>query len=132
MIRLLLTLLLALAATASQAQTRTPASGYAPFPCPRSTTGWTLQFPPPLTSVSYDSSTQLLYVVFNYTTAQAFVSVPVSVMQLFTSFQTQPPSTIYNSTVVPNYHQTLLSEKDNCVMQWEFGGNAYGPMLTNP
>jgi hypothetical protein len=117
-------LILALLTFSAPAQAQ--GTGRAAFPCPQTTIGWALQWPASatITSASYDSDTQLLYIVFNYTIAQAFSNVPIG---MITSLSyTQAPLPIYNSSIAPYYHQILLTEKDNCTLQWEFGGQPYG------
>lgn len=96
------------------------ATGFAATPCPRSTIGQSWSYPPPITGVSYDSQDQLLYVIWNYRTAQAFSNVPVSIIYLFSNGNN--PVTAYNNAIVPQYHQILLSQKDNCPISWEQGG----------
>jgi len=107
------------------------AAAQAAFPCPKSTIGWALQWPASasITSASYDSGTKLLYIVFNYTIAQAFNNVPIGIMQSLS--YTQNPLAIYNTTLTSAYQQILLTQKDNCPLSWEFGGNPYGYVLTN-
>ena len=121
--------LLVLLLTASSAAAQTPASGFGPFQCPHTTIGWSLQWSGPITSASYDSGNQLLFIVFNYKTVQAFSNVPIGLMQSLS--QTQQPIAIYNSSIISGYHQILLSEKDNCPLSWEFGGNPYGYIWTD-
>ena len=101
----------------------------AAFPCPKATIGWALTWPGPLTSASYDSGTSILYIVWYGTIPQAFANVPIGIMQALS--YTQQPSQIYYSSIVPNYHQILLSEKDNCPLSWEFGGAPQGYIWTN-
>ena len=91
----------------------------AAFPCPKTTIGWALQWPGPITSASYDSQDQLLYIVWGNTRAQAFTKVPTGIMVALS--YTQNPSAIYYGSLVPAYHQILLSQKDNCPMSWEGG-----------
>ena len=92
------------------------------------TIGWALQWPPPLTSASYDSGTALLYIVFNYTQVQAFSNVPIGIMQGLS--YTQNPLAIYNGSIVPSFHQLLLTEKVACPLQWESNGQPYGYFWT--
>jgi hypothetical protein len=111
------------------ANAQVPPSGRAAFPCPYATIGWALSWTgKTITSASYDSGTQILYLVFNYTRAQAFYPVGVGVMTSLS--YTQNPMAIY-PTIVSQYHQLLLTEKDNCPLKWEFGGNGYGYIWTD-
>ena len=101
----------------------------APFqPCPSTTIGWALQYPPPLTAVLYDQGSQLLYVVWNYSIAEAYPSVPTSVMQTFSS--SKNPVQVYNTSVIPSYHPLLLEEKNNCPLLLE--STAYFWLAPNP
>ena len=96
-----------------------PALPQAAFPCPYITFGWALQWPASavITSASYDSGTQLLYLVFNYTNAQAFTNVPIGIIQSLTN--THNPLQMYNSIISTTYHQALLTQKDNCPLHWQ-------------
>ena len=105
--------------TAASAQVQPGSGGYG-GPCPQTTAGWSLSWAPPITSASWDSQTGLLYMVFNYKTAQAFSGVPQGIIQALS--QTKTPIYLYNSTIVRSYHQILLSEKDNCPLRWEYQG----------
>ncbi len=96
-----------------------PAFAQAAFPCPKTTIGWALQWPGPITSASYDSQDRLLYIVWNNTQAQAFANVPTGIMVALS--YTQTPSYIYYGSLVPAYHQILLSQKDNCPLSFEGG-----------
>jgi len=84
------------------------------FPCPKMTIGWALQWPASavITSASYDSSTQLLYIVKNYKTVQAFANVPIGII-IGLSY-TQNPNAIYNGSILPYFQQVTLNPKDNC------------------
>lgn len=95
----------------------------APFqPCPLTTIGWALQFSGPITAVLYDTSSQLMYVVFNNTAASAFSNVAIGVMQAFSSAQTQAQvQQVYQSQLLPNYHPLLLAETNNCPLLFENG-----------
>ena len=115
---------------AAPAAAQTPASGYAPFPCPQTTIGWALQWQGPLSSASYDSQSQILFVTFNNgSIVQAFSNVPIGIMQSLS--YTKNPSAIYYGSIVPNYHQLLLSEKDHCTMRWEYQGLLGGYIWTD-
>lgn len=87
--------------------------------CPLSTIGWTQTWSPPLTSASYDSGTQLLYVVWNYTTVFAFSNVPLRVINTFSN--NPNPVNVYNSYVAHVYHSILLAQSNNCPLLWENG-----------
>ena len=117
--RALLSLVLGLWASLAFAQSTVPPQGFALFPCPQTTIGWALQWPASavITSASYDSGTQILYIVFNYTNAQAFTNVPIGIIQSLS--HTQNPLAIYNGSIGNTYHQALLTEKDNCVFYFE-------------
>jgi hypothetical protein len=82
------------------------------FPCPKMTSGWALQWPPPLTSASYDMGTKLLYIVFNYTSVHAFANVPVGI--IISLSYTQNPSAIYYGSILPAYEQVTLDPKTLC------------------
>ena len=100
-------------------QANTPASGYAPTPCPQTTSGWALQWSGPLSSASYDTGSQVLFITFNNgSIVQAFSNVPLGIMQALS--YTQNPSAIYYGSIVPGYHQLLLTEKDHCTLRWEY------------
>jgi hypothetical protein len=61
----------------------------------------------------------MLYVIFNATTASAFVNVPIGVMQ---GFQNTPnPLSLYNTIVAPSYHALFLFQTNNCPLQFENG-----------
>lgn len=109
MIRALLVALLIGLPSLARAQAATP--------CPTTTIGWALQWPGPITAALYDQQSQLLYIIWNYTIAQAFSNVPTSVMQSLSN-QSNPVN-IYNYTIIPGYHQLLLTQKDNCPLQIE-------------
>jgi hypothetical protein len=98
-----------------------PALAAAPFqPCPWVQSGWALPYQGyPITFVSYDQLTGLLYVIFNNTIPSAYSGVPISVAQAFA--QTRNPMPIYQSYVVPSYHALLLAEQTNCPMLNENG-----------
>jgi hypothetical protein len=100
-----------------------PANAQAAFPCPTTTIGWALQWPGPITSIAYDSQDQLLFVIWNNTRAQAFDKVPTGIMVALS--YTQNPSAIYYGSLVPAYHQILLSQKDNCPLSFEGGGHIW-------
>lgn len=108
MIRII-ALLLAVFAFAAPVRAAPPAR-----PCPYMSIGWSQQYPPgkTITSVSYASDYQVLFVIFNSTVASAFSNVPLSVMQAFS--QTQNPLSVYNSSVVRAYHPMLLADQTNC------------------
>ena len=100
-------------------QANTPASGYAPTPCPQTTSGWALSWSGPLSSASYDMSSQVLFLTFNNgSIVQAFSNVPLGIMQALS--YTQNPSAIYYGSIVPGYHQLLLTEKDHCTIRFEY------------
>ncbi len=112
------------------ASAQTPGSGYSPFVCPQTTIGWALSWSGPMSSASYDSASQLLFVTFNNgSVVQAFSNVPIGIIQALS--YTQNPSAIYYGSIVPNYHQILLTEKDHCTLSWEWGGNSYGYIWTD-
>ena len=117
-----LTTLLAIATFVAPA-TAQVLPGYGGFgqPCPLTTGGWSLQWRPPLTSASWDSSTGLLYVSFG-TVVQAFSYVPIGAIQALSA--SKNPLPIYTNTIVPRFHQILLSEKDHCPLRWEYQGTA--------
>ncbi len=162
---------------ACPADARTPPAGFAPFPCPRPSAGWTVTWPGPIYSASYDNDSQQLYVVLqqaipaqpstlttvlaiegngppggvlsvedripntllalddkfgtapprNFRAVQAFINVPYGVMQSLST--TANPQQVYQNTVL-SYRMVLLTEKDNCILQWEFGASPYGPIIT--
>ena len=167
-------LIAALLLLASPAAAQVPPSGFAPFPCPKSTGGWTVTWPGPIYFASYDINSSLLYIglqqtippqpntattvlaieggslpgevlliahntllslddVFGTTPAksfravQAFANVPYGVMQGLT--YTQNPMQVYQNTVL-SYPMLMLTEKDDCVLQWEFGRQPYAPIRT--
>jgi hypothetical protein len=138
MLRVAVTLLLLLSAATASAQrvqnipgqANTPASGYAPTPCPQTTSGWALQWSGPLSSASYDMGTQVLFLTFaNGSIVQAFSNVPLGIMQALS--YTQNPSAIYYGSIVPSYHQLLLTEKDHCTLRWEYQGLTEGFIWTD-
>jgi hypothetical protein len=92
-------------------------------PCPSITIGWTQPIPgSPITSAQYDSSAQLLYVIFNSTQASAFIGVPVGVMNSFSRAQTQQQAQqVYAGQVLPIYHALLLAQSNNCPLRFETG-----------
>lgn len=90
------------------------------FPCPSFTAGWAFTYVgQPITSVAYDQTTSLLYVVWGNTNATAFYPVPLSVIQTF-SRSTNALAT-YNSYVANSYHALLLAQKNNCPILQETG-----------
>lgn len=89
-----------------------PATAQGVFPCPHITSGWALSWPPPLTSVTYDMESQILYVVFNYTTVYAYSHIPVGVMVSLS--YTQHPVPVYNDLIAPVYEQLTLDPKTHC------------------
>lgn len=90
-------------------------------PCPNINIGWSLSFPPPITSVQYDTSSMLLYVIFNATTASAYSNVPIGIIQGFSRAGVNPVS-YYNSAVVGKYHPLALAQTNNCPLLWEPSG----------
>lgn len=106
-----------------------PVAANAGFPCPQTTIGWALSWPGPLTSAAYDSASGLLFITFYGTRTQAFSNVPLGIMQSLS--YTQNPIAIYNSTLIPSYHQILLTEKDHCPLQWEYQGTTQGYLWTD-
>lgn len=115
---ILASFLLATPALAQQAHAAQP-----PFrACPYFTIGWSLQSSGPITSVQYESSKQILYVVFNNSVASAFSNVPLSVQQSFSQATTQEQiQSIYQRIVLPAYHALALNEVDNCPLRFENG-----------
>jgi hypothetical protein len=110
-------LLLTVAALLS---TVAPALAQSARPCPASTIGQAFQYAGPITAVLYDSQSQLLYVIWNYTIIQALSNVPVSLLQNFANGAANPVP-IYNA-IVTQYPSLLLMEKSNCPILTE-GGN---------
>lgn len=101
----------------------------APFePCPSITIGWALQYPPPITAVLYGQNSQVLYVIWNYAIASAFIGVPLSVMQTFSS--SKNPVQVYDTIVAPSYNPIFLLEKNNCPLMLE--GGRYFQLAPNP
>lgn len=89
-------------------------------PCPYVTAGWSLPPQPPVTSVQYDETTQLLYVIVNTFTAHAFSNVPVATMQAFS--RSTNYWAFYNTSVVNTFHEILLNDAvNNCPLRWENG-----------
>jgi hypothetical protein len=114
--------LIALVASASAADAVPPAQ-----PCPYVSTGWTQSYSSgSISSVSYSTDTQMLFVVFGQTTVSAFSNVPVSVMQAFSA--TQTPISVYNSAVVHSYHAMLLAQPTNCPF---FNDNGTQPLWSD-
>lgn len=99
------------------------------FVCPFVTIGWAKQWSgKQISSASYDSALQLLYVVFPTATVDgkpvsnyvsAFSGVPTSVMTGFSS--TPDPMSYYLSAVQPRYHSLLLAQSNNCPVLYETG-----------
>ncbi len=110
-----LTTILFVALSVDQAVAQSPY-----VPCPNITIGWSLSFPPPITAVQYDTSSMLLYVIFNGTTASAYSNVPLSVIQGFSRAGVNPVS-YYNSNVVGQYHPLWLAQTNNCPLLFENG-----------
>jgi KTSC domain len=89
-------------------------------PCPYVTAGWSKQYSGfAISSVSYDESQLLLYVIFGNTTASAFSNVPLGVMQGFSN--TRDPVAYYSSAVLHNFHALLLAQTNNCPLLFETG-----------
>ena len=110
MVRRLILILLMLAPVSARAQ------GYT---CPFVTIGWSQTWPgQQLSSASYDSALQLLYVVFNGL-VYAYSNVPTSVITSLT-YATNPTQT-YQLLVVGTYHSILLAQVNNCPIQYETG-----------
>ena len=57
------------------------------------------------------------------------VSVGAGIMQALS--YTQNPSAIYYGSIVPSYHQILLTEKDHCTIRFEYQGLAEGFFWTD-
>lgn len=90
------------------------------FVCPFVTVGWSQTWPgQQLSSASYDSQLQLLYVVFNNITAFAFSNVPTSVQIAFAN--TTNPMQTYELLVANTYHSILLAQQNNCPLMYENG-----------
>lgn len=90
------------------------------FVCPFVTIGWSQTWPgQQLSSASYDSGLQLLYVIFNNTTAFAFFNVPTSVQIAFAN--TTNPMQTYELLVANTYHSILLAQQNNCPLVYENG-----------
>lgn len=96
------------------------ANAQAFVPCPQFTIGWSKQYAgSPITSVMYDSQSQLLYVIWNNTIPSAFSNVPTTVMTGLSS--ARDPVVYYNSAIYPVYHSLLLAQTNNCPMLFETG-----------
>ena len=106
---------------------RTPSFAQAASPCPKSTIGWALSWSGPITAALYDSQAQLLYIIWYNKIPQAFYPVPITVMQQLSNGANPVP--IYNTIIINQYQQILLSQKDNCPLSWEAGG---GYLFTGP
>jgi hypothetical protein len=91
--------------------------------CPYFTAGWSQQWSnQPILFASWDSTTQLLYIVFATGQVSAFSNVPLGVIQSFSNLATGNPMPYYQSIVQPNYHALLLSAPQNCPIKNESGG----------
>lgn len=94
--------------------------------CPQSTISWAVNYTSqPIQSVSYDSTTQYMYVVFTTQVVWAFYGVPTSLMQTFS--QTKNPMQIYQNSLLGRYHVMLLFETNNCPIMNE---NGLSPIFT--
>jgi KTSC domain-containing protein len=109
----------ALAALALWLASLSAASAQAFIPCPFFTIGWAQSYSQPITTVLYDTSAQLLYVIWYNTRPSAFSNVPLSIMQGFS--RTNNPVGYYNSLVLPSYHALLLAQSNNCPLLYEDG-----------
>lgn len=91
------------------------------YPCPYFTLGWAQSYTGgAITSVSWSSTPQALFVVFNFTQVSAFADVPYSVAQAFASAGNNPAQ-VYSLQVLPRYHAMLLAEQTNCPLLNEAG-----------
>lgn len=83
------------------------------FPCPLVSFGWSQTWKPPstVTSASYDSAAQVLYITLNAVVVEAYTPVPFGVIQSFTT--TPNPYQLYTQ-VRAQYNQILLNQKQNC------------------
>lgn len=90
------------------------------FPCPQISFGWAQTwYGQPIASASYDSVSQLLYVIFTTQQVSAFSNVPFSAWQTFS--QAGSPIGFYNCCIQPSYHALLLQNKNNCPLLYETG-----------
>lgn len=97
----------------------------APFvPGPFFQASWTITFEPtqdqPISAVLYDSTSQLLFVVFNNNFPSPYFPVPLSVMQTFSQSRSNP-MLIFNGYVAPRYETIFLDETFNCPILNENG-----------
>lgn len=121
--RIALALALGLFALAPRAKAAMP-----PFrACPYLTIGWSQQYPGPLTSVQYDASRQVMYVVFNGTSASAFAQVPLGAQQSFINARTEEQAqSVYQNQILPIYPSLLLAESSNCPLEYQNGTYIWG------
>ena len=91
-----------------------------PGPCPSFTAGWALSGPGPITGVLLDTTTSLMYMIWNNTFVTAYYPVPLSVMQVFS--QSQNWVQTYQTYVLPRYEALLLQQTNNCPVLQESGG----------
>jgi hypothetical protein len=98
-----------------------PARAQPAYPCPQISFGWSQQWwNQPISSASYDSVSQLLYVVFSPpSNVSAFSNVPLNVFSTFA--QAGNPLSFYSCCVLPRYHALLLSTQNNCPILFETG-----------
>ena len=97
-----------------------PALAQSAAPCPTFQAGWGKQWPAPgITAVTYDETSLLMYIIWNYTFASAYSQVPLSIMQTFSS--SKNPSQTYNTLVANRFSSLLLQEKNNCPILVENG-----------
>lgn len=87
--------------------------------CPQFKAGWTVTSPGPITSISYDESLTLMYVVWNSTQPTAFFGMPVSIMQ--TISRASNIQQAYQQYVYNKYPSLLLWEQTGCPILTEDG-----------
>jgi hypothetical protein len=110
-VRILLTILFVLFATAARAGS--------PGPCPSFHAGWALSSPGSITNILWDQYTQQMYFIWNTglppntTTVSDYYPVAnSSVMQSFS--QSKNWVQTFNTLIAPTYKAVLLQEINNC------------------
>lgn len=98
-----------------------PAKAQSTYPCPQISFGWATSFTgQAISSIAYDSFSQLLYVVFTPPHGvSAFANVPLNIFNTFS--QAGNPGAFYTCCVQPNYHALLLNNANNCPLLFETG-----------
>lgn len=88
-------------------------------PCPMVQVGWAQSYAAPITSMSYDQATTLLYVIWRSTFPTVYVGVPVTMMSTLSKYK--DPVLAYNQYIVNRYPSLLLQEINDCPILNENG-----------